>query len=167
MVSVLAACVAACASFGYPECVHESTNFLSLGAAGFVGLVGSRAYGQPASQAAVPVAGDDIPIGKSRLGIADDERDRDGLCSGFLQEGTPMPIVVGVSRISQHRGSRALHLPLAEQFGVIVLAPESRDLTWGQEIPGFDTDSRFIGMAYRWVAQVDHRSLAGGDGRCV
>jgi predicted esterase len=34
----------------------------------------------------------------------------------------------------------------------VVIAPESRDLTWGQSIPGFDADVKYIGSAYRYVA---------------
>ena len=51
-------------------------------------------------------------------------------------------------------GVNISELALAEEFGVIILAPESRDVTWGQSIPGFDTDARYIGMAYRWVSEV-------------
>ena len=127
--------------------------FLSLGAAGVVGLAGSsRAYGQLAPQ--VPVAGDDIPIGKSRLGIADDERDGTIYVPASYKKGVPMPILVMLHGFRSTAEAVRYTFPLAEQFGVIVLAPESRDITWGQSIPGFDTDSRFIGMAFRWVAQV-------------
>ena len=42
----------------------------------------------------------------------------------------------------------------AAEAGVLLLAPESRDMTWGMEIPGFDTDSKYLGMAFRWVSDV-------------
>ena len=44
--------------------------------------------------------------------------------------------------------------PLAEEFGVIMIAPESRGLTWGRSIPGFDDDVRYLGPAYRHVADL-------------
>ena len=43
--------------------------------------------------------------------------------------------------------------PLAEEFGVIVIAPESRDLTWGQSAPGFDPDVRYLSAAVRQVVE--------------
>src|ERR1700752_2499501 len=48
-------------------------------------------------------------------------------------------------------GARNL-FPLSEEFGVIILAPESRGLTWGQGAPGFDDDVHFLGPAFRHVA---------------
>ena len=73
--------------------------FLSLGAAGALGFTsGARlAAGQnpPAAQALdqIPVAGDDIPIGKSRLGIADGERDGTVYVPQSYKKGVPTPIV--------------------------------------------------------------------------
>jgi predicted esterase len=43
---------------------------------------------------------------------------------------------------------------LAEEFGVVLIAPESRNVTWGQSTPGFDADVRYIGKAYRQVTDV-------------
>jgi len=40
---------------------------------------------------------------------------------------------------------------LAEELGVVVIAPESRDVTWGQSIPGFDADVKYLGAAFRYV----------------
>lgn len=134
--------------------------FLSLGAAGAVGL--SRSARLLAQRAAppiqpieqIPVAGDDIPLGKSRLGIADGDRDGTVYVPQSYKKGVPMPIVVMLHGFRSTAEAVRYTFPLAEEFGVIILAPESRDVTWGQSIPGFDTDSRYIGMAYRWVSEV-------------
>lgn len=129
--------------------------FLSLGAAGAFALSGaSRALAQAPAQVPVPTAGDDIPIGKSRLGISDDFRDGTIYVPSSYKKGVAMPILVMLHGYSGDAESVRYTFPLAEQHGVIVLAPESRDVTWGMESPGFDTDSRFIGMAFRWVAEV-------------
>lgn len=129
-------------------------SFLSLGAAGLCGLASTRAFAQAPSQAPVQTAGDDIPIGKSRLGIADDFRDGTIYVPASYRKGVPMPILVMLHGYSGDAESVRYTFPLAEEHGVIVLAPESRDVTWGMESPGFDTDSKFIGMAFRWVADV-------------
>ena len=69
--------------------------FLSLGAAGAIGLAGGtrRVSAQPQAQAPVPVAGDDIPLGQSRLGIADGPRDGSVYVPRSYQKGTPMPVL--------------------------------------------------------------------------
>jgi predicted esterase len=43
---------------------------------------------------------------------------------------------------------------LAEEFGVVLIVPESRQVTWGQGVPGFDPDVRYIGAAYRKVTSL-------------
>jgi phospholipase/carboxylesterase len=144
--------------------------FLSLGAAGAVALAGRGrllAAQNPfaGAQDPVPVAGDQIPIGKSRLGIADGERDATIYVPPSYQKGVPMPMLVMLHGFRSTAEAVRYTFPLADEFGVIVLAPESRDLTWGQSIPGFDTDSRYMGMAIRWVSDVlsiDTTKLAMG-----
>jgi phospholipase/carboxylesterase len=130
--------------------------FLSLSAAGALGLAsGATLLGaQNQVQDPVPVAGDDIPIGKSRLGIADGERDGTVYVPQSYKKGVPMPILMMLHGFRSTSEAVRYTFPLAEEFGVIILAPESRDLTWGQEIPGFDTDAKYLGMAFRWVADV-------------
>ena len=152
--------------------------FLSLGAAGVVGAATrGRLLAQnpstPAPQALdqIPVAGDDIPIGKSRLGIADGERDGTVYVPQSYKKGVPMPFLMMLHGFRSTAEAVRFTFPLAEEFGVIVLAPESRDMTWGMEIPGFDTDARYLGMAVPvGVRRPDDRSLAHGDrrriGRC-
>ena len=134
--------------------------FLSLGAAGALGLTsGARVLAQQATPPIqpldqIPVAGDDIPIGKSRLGIADDERDGTVYVPKSYRKGVPMPILMMLHGFRSTAEAVRYTFPLAEEFGVIILAPESRDVTWGQSIPGFDTDARYLGMAFRWVSEV-------------
>jgi phospholipase/carboxylesterase len=130
--------------------------FLSLGAVGAMGLAGgARLLGaQNPALAPVPVAGDDIPIGKSRLGIDLGERDGTVYVPASYKKGVPMPILMMLHGFRGTSEGVRYTFPLAEEFGVIVLAPESRDVTWGQSIPGFDTDSRYLGMAFRWVSEV-------------
>jgi poly(3-hydroxybutyrate) depolymerase len=55
---------------------------------------------------------------------------------------------------------------LGEVFGVVIIAPESRGLTWGRSVPGFDGDVRYLGAAYRHVTGIidideSHVALAG------
>src|SRR3954465_14100485 len=119
--------------------------FLSVGAAGAFGLTtGARllaGQNSPAAQTLeqIPVAGDDIPIGKSRLGIADGERDGTVYVPQSYKKGVPMPFLMMLHGFRSTAEAVRFTFPLAEEFGVIVLAPESRDMTWGMEIPGFDT----------------------------
>ncbi|MFN7915603.1 MAG: PHB depolymerase family esterase [Vicinamibacterales bacterium] len=134
--------------------------FLSLSAAGAIGFTsGLRLRAQQATPPIqpidqIPVAGDDIPLGKSRLGISDGERDGTVYVPQSYKKGVPMPMLVMLHGFRSTAEAVRYTFPLAEEFGVIVLAPESRDMTWGMEIPGFDTDSRYIGMAVRWVSEV-------------
>jgi predicted esterase len=141
-------------------------SFLTLGAAGALGLTaGSRLLGAqaqaqapnlvpPLSQAPVPVAGDTLSPGKWRLGISDSERDGTVYVPMSYKAGVPMPILVMLHGFRGTAEAVRVTFPLAEEFGVIILAPESRDVTWGQSIPGFDEDVRYVGMAFRWVSEV-------------
>ncbi len=143
-------------------------SFLTLGAAGALGLTaGSRLLGAqataqaqapnlvpPLSQAPVPVAGDTLSPGKWRLGISDSERDGTVYVPMSYKPGVPMPVLVMLHGFRGTAEGVRVTFPLAEEFGVIVLAPESRDVTWGQSIPGFDEDVRYVGMAFRWVSEV-------------
>ena len=77
-----------------------------------------------------------------------------------------MPLVMMLHGYSGASQSVRYTFPLAEEFGVIVIAPESRDLTWGQSAPGFDPDVKYLGAAYRHVdgmLDIDktHVALAG------
>jgi phospholipase/carboxylesterase len=131
--------------------------FLTLGAAGAIGLL--HAGRSPAAQAA------DVPFGESRLGISDDFRDGTLYLPKSYRPGVPMPLVMMLHGYSGAAPSVRFAFPLAEELGIIVIAPESRDVTWGQSVPGFDADVRYLGAAYRHVTgilDVDRSHVAMG-----
>lgn len=135
-------------------------HFLSLGAAGAIGCLTQTRAG------AAGLAADEIPYGESRLGISNTFRDGTLYIPKSYKPSVPMPLVMMLHGYSGAAQSVRFAFPLAEEFGVIVIAPESRDLTWGQSIPGFDDDVRYLGAAYRYVSSglnVDetHVSLGG------
>lgn len=140
----------------------ERRGFLTLGAATALGWLGR-------SPGAIADAGQqtqsDIPFGESRLGLSDDLRDGTLYVPKSYKDGEPMPLLImlhGYAGVSQ--GVRYT-FPLAEEFGVIVIAPESRDVTWGRSAQGFDPDVRYLGAAYRQVTgmlDVDRTHVALG-----
>jgi poly(3-hydroxybutyrate) depolymerase len=134
--------------------------FIGLGAIGAIGLgLAPRVDARTRRQG-------EFKYGESRLGISDDDRDGTLYVPQSYKAGTGMPVVMWLHGLAgSGEGSRGL-FPLADEFGFIVIAPESRGLTWGNEIPGFDADVRFLGPAYRHVASLvdldpDHVALAG------
>ena len=135
--------------------------FLALGAAGACGLLhGAR------GASAAPAAQIDIPFGPSRLGLSDDFRDGTLYLPKSYRPGVPMPLLMMLHGYSGSAESVRSTFTLAEEFGVIVIAPESRDVTWGRSVPGFDADVRYLGAAYRHVSEVldvdrTHAALGG------
>lgn len=144
-------------------------SFLTLGAAGALGLLhgARRASADPLVQRdAPPNVQKDIPFGPSRLGLSDDFRDGTLYLPKSYRPGVPMPVLVMLHGYSGGAESVRYTFPLAEEFGVIVIAPESRDVTWGASVPGFDVDVRYIGAAFRYVTDVldidpDYVALGG------
>lgn len=96
-------------------------------------------------------AQDKVPYGQTRLGISDDDRDGTLYVPKSYQPGTPMPIVIMLHGFSGWGDNQRRLFALGEELGFMVLAPESRDITWGKEAPGFDQDVRYIGAAFRHV----------------
>jgi predicted esterase len=99
----------------------------------------------------MPLGQNDVPYGQSRLGVS--STDRDGLLyvpDGY-RPGVPMPIVVWLHGFGGSGGVGRSTSAFADEFGAIILAPDSRGLTWGQSAPGFDADVRYIGAAFRDV----------------
>lgn len=123
--------------------------FLSLGAASAMGLL-SEARMAGAQTAVRPA----VPYGPSRLGLSDDDRDGTLYIPKSYKPGVPMPVLMMLHGFAgTGEGVRGM-FPLAEEFGVVMIAPESRGLTWGRSIPGFDADVRYLGPAYRRVADL-------------
>lgn len=120
--------------------------FLTLGGGAALGLVGGARL---RAQAQAP-----IPYGETRLGLTDDFRDGSLYVPKKYQDGTPMPVLIMLHGLGGAASGARFTFPLAEDLGVIVVAPESRELTWGQAVPGFDDDVRYIGAAYRHVTQL-------------
>ena len=132
--------------------------FLTLGAAGAAGWLGRT--GARADDLQL-----DVPLGESRLGL-DDDRDGTLYVPRSYLPGQPMPLMMMLHGFAGSGQGVRYTFPLAEEFGVIVIGPESRGLTWGQSVPGFDADVRYLGAAYRHVTgllDVDrsHVALAG------
>jgi phospholipase/carboxylesterase len=119
---------------------------MAMGTLGVLGLGRARsAFARTRQQS-------DVKYGESRLGISDDERDATLYVPKSYKPGVGMPLLMMLHGfMGSGDGSRSL-FPLAEEFGVIILAPESRDLTWGQGAPGFDDDVHYLGPAFRHVA---------------
>ena len=147
--------------------------FLTLGTASALGALTSRV----GAQAPAPAAGaepqapagassaapaDGVPRGMYRLHLTNAEPDPDS--DDPVREGvlyipkaydpeTPMPLVVMLHGFAGS-GERMKYMwPLAEELGLLILAPDSRSMTWGQSNPGFDADVKYISPAYKWVTQ--------------
>jgi phospholipase/carboxylesterase len=127
--------------------------FLATSAVGAVGWL----HGVPAARAQgqVPVppaaAGPAVPFGQSPLGISDDGRDGMLYVPKSYREAVPAPLLIMLHGFAGWADEMKSTYALAEEFGVVVIAPESRALTWGQAAPGFDVDVKYIGAAYRKV----------------
>ena len=116
--------------------------------------------------AAAASAHDAVPYGQSRLGLSDDLRDGTLYIPKSYKPGTPMPLLVMLHGFSGWGDNQRSLFALAEELNFIVVLPESRDITWGKEAPGFDQDERYIGAAYRHVGGLvnidfDHVALGG------
>jgi phospholipase/carboxylesterase len=141
----------------------DRRRFLALGATATCGVLGGRGL---AAAGQAQDAFIEVPYGETRLGISDNFRDGSLYVPKQYHPRTPMPLVMMLHGYSGAAASVRFAFTLAEEFGVIVIAPESRDVTWGQSVPGFDADVRYLGAAYRQVSEflnVDrsHVALAG------
>ena len=132
-------------------------SFLALGTAGAIALL-ERRLGASSQ--------DKIPYGQTALGLSDDGRDGTLYVPKSYKEGTPMPLAMMLHGFGGWGDSQRGLFALAEELGFIAIAPESRELTWGKEIPGFDADVRYLGAAYRRVTSIldidgEHVALGG------
>jgi phospholipase/carboxylesterase len=113
-------------------------------------------------------AQDEIPFGETRLALSDDpdsEREGTVYVPKQYKHGVPIPLLMMLHGFRGTAQGVRYTFPLAEEFGVVVIAPESREVTWGQSSPGFDGDMRYIGAAYRAVTgflDVDRAHVAVG-----
>lgn len=119
-----------------------------------------------ASASRAASAQDKVPYGQTRLGLSDDGRDGTLFVPKSYKPGTKMPLVIMLHGFSGWGDNQRRLFDLAEELGFIVVAPESRDITWGKEAPGFDQDVRYIGAAFRHVGSLvdvdfDHVALGG------
>jgi phospholipase/carboxylesterase len=128
----------------------DRRQFLALSGAGaFAWLQGPRiADARPLAQRP------DIPFGESPLGLSDDGRDGTLYVPKSYKDGAPMPLLMMLHGFRGTAQGVRMTFPLAEEFGVIVIAPESRDITWGQSAPGFDPDVHYLAGAYKYVADL-------------
>jgi phospholipase/carboxylesterase len=110
-------------------------------------------------------AQDQVPYGQTRLGLSDEGRDGTLFVPKSYRPGTPMPLLIMLHGFSGWGDNQRRLFDLAEELGFIVVAPESRDITWGKEAPGFDQDVRYIGAAFRHVGglvNIDFERVALG-----
>jgi phospholipase/carboxylesterase len=126
----------------------DRRTFLTLGAAGAIGCLHEA---RNASAGVLP-QDDQIPYGETRLDLVEDDREGTVYVPKSYKHGSPIPLLIMLHGLGGSARGVRYTFPLAEEFGVVVIAPESREETWGQSSPGFDVDSRYIAPAYRAVA---------------
>ena len=102
----------------------------------------------------VASAQDKVPYGQTRLGLSDDMRDGTLFVPKLYKPGTPMPLLIMLHGFSGWGDNQRRLFDLAEELGFLVITPESRDITWGKEAPGFDQDVKYIGAAFRHVGSL-------------
>jgi phospholipase/carboxylesterase len=102
--------------------------------------------------------------GEHRLGL-DDERDGAIYVPRVHQPGRPSPLAVMLHGAGGNGGRMRFSFALADEFGMTVLAPDSRGGTWDFVRGGFGPDVAFIGAALQHVfdrVAVDPKHLAIG-----
>jgi phospholipase/carboxylesterase len=126
-------------------------DFLALGGAGaVVWLSGARA----AEARGRTLQAGSPPLGQSPLGVSDDGRDGVLYIPKSYRESVPAPLLIMLHGFAGWADEMRPTYALAEELGIVVIAPESRALTWGQAAPGFDADVKHIGAAYRKVTSL-------------
>jgi phospholipase/carboxylesterase len=110
------------------------------------------AAGAAAALAGLPSAAraqDAVTPGTHDLKLGDGDRDGLLFVPRSYKPGVPTPLMVMLHGAGNSaRGVATYTFPLAEEFGVLVVAPDSRDeATWDALLHGFGPDIEFIGRA--------------------
>ena len=133
------------AEIGPPERMNTRRDFLAaLGAAGAVASLGAQ-----------ETASRDVATGQHKLKLA--EGDRDGLyyIPAKYQAGVRAPLWVVLHGAGGTAQSTQYMFALADDFGVILLAPDSRDeRTWDGVLMNWGPDVEFIAAAVGHVSHV-------------
>ena len=105
-------------------------------------LAGCPAIGRAHRAASTP--------GQHDLKLGD--ADRDGVIyvpRGYTPD-TPAPLIVMLHGAGNTGRAVAYTFPLADEFGIVILAPDSRDeATWDMLLTGYGPDVEFIGAALK------------------
>ena len=103
----------------------------------------------------------ELVVGQNPLAL---HNDRDGIIyipKGYTREA-PRPLVVALHGAGGSGAGAGFAFRQADEFGCVVLAPDSRDWTW-DSILGVGQDSEFLAAAFRSTVErcaVDRRRLA-------
>ena len=130
----------------------DRRSFLAASAAGVYHW--ARELQPAALRQAAPQSPNPVPTGQSALGLSDDGRDGILYVPGSYRDAVPAPLLVMLHGFGGWADQMKSTYELAEEFGVVLIVPESRQVTWGQGAPGFDPDVRYIGAAYRKVTSL-------------
>ena len=91
------------------------------------------------------------PPGETRLSFSGGDRDTTVYIPKSYKSSTKTPVLMMLHGFSGTSQSVRYAFPLAEEFGIIVIAPESRNQTWGQSAPGFDPDMKYLSPMFSEV----------------
>ena len=105
-----------------------------------------------------------IARGQHDLKLGDSDRDGVIYIPRGYSPDTPAPLMVMLHGAGNTGRGVAYTFPLADEFGVVMLAPDSRDeATWDVLLTGYGPDVEFIGAAlkhtYR-LCEIDRKRMA-------
>ena len=126
-------------------------------------LAGTAAAATVGFRSAAAQTSTAVTPGQHDLKLGD--ADRDGVFympRGYTPD-TPAPLIVMLHGAGNTGRGVAYTFPLADEFGVVMLAPDSRDeATWDMLLTGYGPDVEFIGAALKRI-----RSLCHIDGKRI